>query len=37
VREEGENILGFKKRKKEHGTWVEIIKRKQIKENINST
>jgi len=24
VREAGENILGFKKRKKEHGTWDKI-------------
>ena len=37
VREAGEKILGFKKRKKEHGTRDKIIERKQIKETINST
>ena len=41
VREAGEKILGFRKRKKEdwikQGTWDKITERKQMKEKINST
>jgi len=36
VKETGEKILGYKKRKKEHGSLEKLIERKQIKEPINS-